>query len=239
MSTKRYSRISEWSRDPGIRRKDGNFAACRRTGESRYSISYGGINLSLRRASSRVLNNPTFFRKQHGISFIELIMFIMIVSVAVAGVLLTLNTTVKASADPMTQKQALSVAEAILDEIALRPITRCDPDGPDPDGPGGPAPCAITEGIGPEGGETRYSATTPFDNVNDYNGFSMSPINDAENNAVPGLASYTATITVANTAIVGVNAGDALLVTARVTGPGSNPDVSVSSVRVRYAADPL
>lgn len=175
---------------------------------------------------------------QNGISFIELILFIVIVSVAVAGVLLTLNTTVKASADPLAQKQALAIAESLLDEIALRPFTRCDPDGPDPDGPAGPLPCAIAEGIGPEGGETRYSATTPFDNVNDYNGFSMSPINDAENNAVPGLASYTATISVANTAIAGVNAGDALLVTVTVTGPGSNPNIAVSGVRIRYAADP-
>lgn len=164
-------------------------------------------------------------------------MFIVIVSVAVAGVLLTLSTTVKASADPLTQKQALSVAESLLDEIALRPITRCDPDGPDPDGPTGPLPCALAETMGPEGGETRYSVTTPFDNVNDYNGFSMSPIRDAENNAIAGLASYTATITVADTAVASVNAGDAVLVTLQVTGPGGNPDISLSSVRIRYAAD--
>lgn len=177
-------------------------------------------------------------RSQRGISFVELIMFILIVGVAVAGVLLTLNTTVKASADPMVQKQALAVAESLLDEIALRPVTRCDPDGPDPDGPSGPAPCVIAEAAGPEAGETRYSATTPFDNVNDYAGFTMNPIRDAENNAVAGLANYTANVTVANNAFGAIPAGDALLVTVRVTGPGSNPDISVSTVRTRYAPDP-
>ena len=176
--------------------------------------------------------------RQRGISFVELVMFILIVGVAVAGVLLTLTTTARASADPVLQKQALAIAESLLDEIALRPVTRCDPDGPDPDGPTGPAPCAIAEGLGPEGGETRYSAATPFDNVNDYAGFSMSPIRDAENNAVAGLTNYTAAVTVANSAFGGVPAGDALLVTVRVTGPGNNPDISVSTIRTRYAPDP-
>lgn len=202
----------------------------RRTGVGRYPA---------KTRTSLAEQNYNMFKHQRGISFVELIMFIVIVSVAVAGVLLTLSTTVKASADPMAQKQALSVAESILDEIALRPITRCDPDGPDPDGPGGPATCAIAEAIGPEGGETRYSATSPFDNANDYHGFSMSPIVDAENNAIPGLATYTAAVTVGNAALPSVNAGDALLVSVRVTGPGNRPDVSLSAVRVRYAADPL
>lgn len=164
-------------------------------------------------------------------------MFIIIVGVAVTGVLLTLTMTAKASADPLLQKQALSVAESLLDEIALRPITLCDPDGPDADGLP-PMTCVIAEAMGPEAGETRYSAASPFDNVNDYNGFSMTPIRDAENNAVAGLANYTAAVTVANTAVTGVAGGDALLVTVRVTGPGNNPDISVSSVRIRYAADP-
>lgn len=177
-------------------------------------------------------------QRQRGISFVELVMFILIVGVAVAGVLLTLTTTAKASADPVLRKQALAIAESLLDEIALRPVTRCDPDGPDPDGPGGPAPCAIVEAAGPEGGETRYSVTTPFDNVNDYAGFSMSPIRDAENNAIAGLANYTASVTVSNNAFSGVPANDALLVTVRVTGPSNNPDVSVSTLRTRYAPDP-
>lgn len=165
-------------------------------------------------------------------------MFILIVGIAVAGVLLTLTTTAKASADPLLQKQALAIAESLLDEIALRPVTRCDPDGPDPDGPAGPSPCGISEALGPEAGETRYSATAPFDNVNDYAGFTMSPIRDADNNAIAGLANYTASVTVANSAFGSVPAGDALLVTVRVTGPGNNPDISVATVRTRYAPDP-
>lgn len=226
---RRYPGMFDQRMDSGLRGKDRTRRVSRRTGERRYPVEP--------RIALPIANSGAF-KRQRGISFVELIMFIVIVSVAVAGVLLTLNTAVKASADPMTQKQALSVAESLLDEIALRPVTRCDPDGPDPDGPGGPAPCAIAEAIGPEGGETRYSATSPFDNANDYHGFSMSPIVDAENNAIPGLASYMATVTVTNAALPSVNAGDAVLVTVRVTGPGNNPDVSLSSARVRYAADP-
>jgi MSHA pilin protein MshD len=43
--------------------------------------------------------------RQAGISFIELIMFIVIVGIGVAGILSVLNVTAQKSADPMTRKQ--------------------------------------------------------------------------------------------------------------------------------------
>lgn len=220
-----------------LRRNDVTLPQLRHTSELCAAAKGSARDPGLSRRSLQARRFP-LLKYQNGISFVELIMFIIIVGVAVTGVLLTLSTTAKASADPLLQKQALSVAESLLDEIALRPITLCDPDGPDPDGPAGPLPCAIAEGMGPEAGETRYSATAPFDNVNDYNGFSMTPIVDAENNAVAGLANYTAAVTATNATVASVAAGDALLVTVRVTGPGNNPDISVSGVRIRYAADP-
>src|SRR4030065_640507 len=68
--------------------------------------------------------------KQRGISLIELIMFIVIVSVALAGILLVMNVTTKSSADPLVHKQALAVAESLLEEVELMPFTFCDPDDP-------------------------------------------------------------------------------------------------------------
>ncbi|MCE9569660.1 MAG: type II secretion system GspH family protein, partial [Rhodocyclales bacterium] len=42
--------------------------------------------------------------RQHGLTLIELIVFIVIVSVALAGVLSVLNLTARSSADPMIRK---------------------------------------------------------------------------------------------------------------------------------------
>ena len=57
---------------------------------------------------------------QRGISLIELIMFIVIVSVALTGILLVMNTVIKSSADPLIHKQALAAAESLLEEIELQ-----------------------------------------------------------------------------------------------------------------------
>ena len=123
--------------------------------------------------------------RQRGISLIELIMFIVIISVALAGILLVMNTTNKSSADPLVAKQALAIAESLLEEVELQPFTYCEPD--DANAPfataATAAQCPKAGGIGgvemmgpeTEAGvpETRGSPTTPFDNVNDYSGFNM------------------------------------------------------------------
>ena len=43
-------------------------------------------------------------RRQRGLTLVELVMFVVIVSVAAAGILLVMNVTVQASADPMVRK---------------------------------------------------------------------------------------------------------------------------------------
>src|SRR5438309_11774650 len=121
-------------------------------------------------------------RAEHGISLVELIVFIVIVSVAVAGVLGALSMATRASADPLIQKQALAIAEALLEEVQLQPFTYCDPDDPNAAtalntaGCTGGANGANDESklpLGPETGETRTGGVTPYDNVSDYNLFCM------------------------------------------------------------------
>src|SRR3989440_4712531 len=123
-------------------------------------------------------------RAEHGISLIELIVFIVIVGIAVAGVVGALSMATRASADPMIQKQALAIAEALLEEVQLQPFTYCDPDDPNAASASSAAGCTGGAGgandenrlpLGPESGEARTSAATPFDNVSDYNGFCMGP----------------------------------------------------------------
>lgn len=184
--------------------------------------------------------------EQRGLSMIELMVFIVIVGIAVTGVLSVYSSVTRTSVDPMVRKQALAVAESLLEEVLSKPYTYCDPDDAQADTATsatiGPTGCATTTeaGIGAETGEDRYSTTTPFDNVNDYDGFTMPAgaglgIIDLTNTSVTGLNAYSATVQIqAAGAFNGIPAGETLLVTVTVTGPG-NHSISLSGYRTRYA----
>ena len=193
-------------------------------------------------------------RAEHGISLIELIVFIVIVGIAVAGVVGVLSMATRASADPLIQKQALAIAEALLEEVQLQPFTYCDPDDPQAataqSAAVGATGCTeagsvenlmAAETTPPYGPETRTSATNPYDNVNDYNSLpTMLGITDLTGAAIPGLGGYTATVSVANQALAPVPASESLLITVTVTGPtGTNTKVVLDGYRMRYAPNAL
>jgi len=167
-------------------------------------------------------------------------MFIVIVGIAAGGILMVFANTTRASADPLIRKQALAIAESLLEEIRLMPFTFCDPDDANAStatgafvGAGG---CAATvEIMGPEGGETRYAPLTPYDNVNDYNGFAMAGgILDITGATIAGLGSYSAAIAVTPLAFGGIAATEAQQITVTVTGPG-NITVTLDGIRTRHA----
>ena len=64
---------------------------------------------------------------QRGFTLIEVIIFIVVASAGMAGILSISNTVVKSSADPMVRKQAVALADAILEEILQKEYS--DPDG--------------------------------------------------------------------------------------------------------------
>ncbi len=183
---------------------------------------------------------------QRGLSMIELLVFIVVVGIAVTGVLQVYSSTSRTSVDPMVRKQALAVAESLLDEVLSKPYTYCDPDDANvyDDTVTSSAGCAIPEVMGPETGETRYSNTTPFDNVNDYDGFFMDAsttgINDLTGTPIPGLVAYTALVSVQDTeplhtiSAAALPNAEVLFVTVTVTGPG-NHSITLSGYRTRYA----
>lgn len=176
---------------------------------------------------------------QRGVSLVELIVFIVIVGVAVAGVLAVFNVAVRGSADPLIRKQLVAVAEGLLEEVMLQPFTYCDPDDANvlfaDAATVGAANCAaLAEGMGPEAGETRYSVVTPFDNVNDYADFAMNPIRDLQNLPVPALAQYSATVAVnAAGAAFGLANDDALEVVVTVAGNGET--FALRGLRFRHS----
>jgi MSHA pilin protein MshD len=176
-------------------------------------------------------------RGEQGLSLIELVVFIVVLAIGVAGVAILFDQMTRSSVDPVVRKQALAIATSLMEEVELHAFTYCDPDDPAVGTATSPAGCAIPEAIGPEAGETRY-ADPRFDNVNDYNGFSMSGgIRDATNTLVPGLSGYAASISVQPISageLPGIPASEGLRITVTVTGP-ANANVVLQGYRLRYA----
>lgn len=175
-----------------------------------------------------------------GLSLIELLMFIGIVSIALAALLRVFVQATAASADPMVRRQALAIAESLLEEAQLMPFTFCDSEDASVEtatsATTGPTGCSGTpESSGPEAGETR-SALPAFDHVNDYHGLSMAGIRDLTGSAIPGLTGYSASVAVAAADLGSLTAasGDALRITVSVSGPGGT-QVELVGYRSRHA----
>ncbi len=156
-----------------------------------------------------------------GFSLIEAIVFIMIVSIALAGVLSVMNLTTQRSADPLIRKQAIAVAESLLEEISLHDFNN----------PAGGFSGAATQA-------NRQS----FDDIGDYNGFAppggIYPIDDPVT-PIAGLTGYGVAVTVANAdlgpAAIPITAasGNARLITVTVTGP-DGVSVAIAGYRTAY-----
>jgi len=94
--------------------------------------------------------------RQRGFTLIELIIFIVVVAAGLAGILSVMNSVVKSSADPMVRKQAMALADSILEEILLK--SYCDPDTVIVNPPNPPA-C---------GANTVESGRDTYDDVDDF-----------------------------------------------------------------------
>lgn len=136
--------------------------------------------------------------RQTGISLIELIIFIVIISVALTGILLVMNQVTAHSADPMVRKQALAAAESLMEEIQLQDY---------PAASGAPATVTATK-------DNR----TSYHIVTDYDGFSTTGIYALNNGTAPiaGLEGYSANVTVASAVLGDVVAGSAVHITVTV-----------------------
>lgn len=167
-----------------------------------------------------------------GFTLVELVMFIVIVSIAVIGVLMVMNMTTKNSADPQLRKQALSIAESLLETVSLAGFTFCDPADPNAETVANATECTVPEAVGPEAGNTP-----PFDNVNDYvaaygvaQAIAIADVNGA---AIPNLNAYASTITITQQAFNGIPAADSLLITINVNYGADT--VRLDGYRTRYA----
>ena len=132
-------------------------------------------------------------QRQCGVTLVELLVSIVIVSIAASGVLGVLSMTTAASADPMIRHQAAAIAEAYLEEIMLKPVS--DPDGID--------------------GE---AARADYDDLDDYDGRLDAGARDQFGAPIARLADYDVAVSgVPSNGLPSVPAADALRIDVIVT----------------------
>lgn len=184
-----------------------------------------------------------------GLTLIELLMFIIIVSIAAIALLRVFSVTVKSSADPQMRKQALILAEGFLEEVQLARFTFCEPtldaSADDALARPNPAACSTEENVGQEVG----SVGRPYDNVNDYvssfgvdsPAFNNGPqLQDAAgvNIQLPG---YSVTLAIRPEALNGIASNttpagmEVLRITVTVTYNNGQDSVTLDGYRTRYA----
>lgn len=121
---------------------------------------------------------------------VELVTFIVVVSIGVAGILSIFNVTLKAGTDPLVNKQSTAIAESMLDEILAKNFI-----------------------VGGYSGTNRAQ----FDDVSDYANYHHNGIKAIDGSAIDGLENYNITISIDDTAALGLPNGDIKTVTAAVT----------------------
>ena len=165
---------------------------------------------------------PISSRTQLGLTFVELIISMLIISVAVIGVFSAYSTSIAHSADPMIQQQAVSIAEAYMDEILAKAYDELDASG------------AAEGALGAEADETSRAQ---FDDVNDYLALPDNLVRDQDGNAIANLANYQVSVSIvqANDEL-GLAAAD-FAIAQRINISVSNPVLPAPYQLSAYKAD--
>ena len=185
--------------------------------------------------------------RQRGVTLIETIVFMVLMSVGVIGLVAVMNPMITASADPMVTKQMVAIAESLLNEILHQPNTWCDPDDGNVATAQAYAGCATNPQniLGPTPNTERRNGSGLsgefFDNVRDYAGFAMDNIADPAGGSI--IAGYRAEVAIVETGALFGAADDAVLavtVTACRTVTPSAPcagrdAISLIGYSFRYA----
>lgn len=143
--------------------------------------------------------------RKSGFTLIELIIFIVVLSVGIVGILLPIATSIRNSADPLVARQMVLIADSLMDEIMGKDavITAC-------------------------GGTTRAD----YDSVACYAGYSSTGIQTIDGSPIAGLAGYSVSVAVNDASFANVAAGKAKRITVTVT-QGSN-SFTLEGYRLEY-----
>ena len=135
-------------------------------------------------------------RRSAGTSLIELVIAIVVVAIALTGTMLVVDTTTRRSAEPMLERQAISIAAAYLEEALSKAY------------------------LDPEAGTvcpTPEAARALFDNVCDFDGLDATGASDPTGTAIAGLEAYRIQLDVDRAASLGGLSGASEVLRVDVT----------------------
>ncbi len=145
--------------------------------------------------------------RARGVTLVELIVSIVVIGTALAGIMVVIVRNTSASADPLIWHQAVIVGEAYLEEILTKNFT--------------------ADGV--------EASRDLYDDVWDYNSLTDSPPRDQNGTAIAALAGYSANVQVTIEALndITLASGNAVRVQVTVTMP-TGGSVVISGYRTNY-----
>ncbi|MES2090084.1 MAG: type II secretion system protein [Pseudomonadota bacterium] len=190
-------------------------------------------------------------RSERGFTLIDVLMLIVLLGVVAGSMTVMYGRMSAQSAEALRNRQVLSVAQTLINEVRMMPFTYCDGaiQAVSAATCGGPL---LVDSLGPETGELRYHSNPKavwFDGVSDYDGLKQpwldcAGICDLQGNVInpPGsvLDGCSAAIVMAPQAMTNIAAKDAigrpqtLLISVTVRCPGIS-DVVLQGIRTRHA----
>ena len=108
-------------------------------------------------------------RRMAGVTLVELVVAMVIVGVALAGLVSVYNRASIASTDPLITQQMLAIGETMMEEVMLKPYV---------------------------GNNVREALRAQYDELNDYEKYLKQAVTDVNGNAIAGLERYQVSVTV-------------------------------------------
>jgi MSHA pilin protein MshD len=108
-------------------------------------------------------------RRMAGVTLVELVVAMVIVGVALAGLVSVYNRASIASTDPLITQQMLAIGETMMEEVMLKPY---------------------------ESTTGTKSTRAQFDALDDYANYAKQAVTDVDGNAIAGLERYRVAVTV-------------------------------------------
>ena len=108
-------------------------------------------------------------RRMAGVTLVELVVAMVIVGVALAGLVSVYNRASIASTDPLITQQMLAIGETMMEEVMLKPY---------------------------ESTTGTKSTRAQFDALDDYASYAKQAVTDVDGNAIAGLERYRVAVTV-------------------------------------------
>lgn len=175
----------------------------------------------------KMMNGKT---KQQGVTLVELVISIVIISIAMVALMSSFSLSMSHSADPLWRNKALKLGQLYLDEILAKKYDEHTPIG------GLPFvadPSCVT--LGPDGAAPNQETRETFDDVDDYHGITDSVPLSLTSTLDSSYDDYRISITVVcDGNDVGASGNNhAKIITVSVTPPNQSP-ISFAAYKGNY-----